>query len=434
MLASGNATVTTTGSGSVQASSIVIAAALSWSSASGLTLSALQNIVVRSPISVTGTGGLALNNAGTESLAFYNGANVTFSNLSSALAINGNPYTLVGNIGQLASAVTNNRNGFYALAANYDAAGDGTYPAAPIQTDMDGTFEGLGNSISNVTISDGSAEDPLDGFFRTLNGLASNFGLAGISVSNGPPEGGAGAGTLAGNFGGTIWRCWVTGAVSNGFNGSAGGLVASSGGSIVQSWTNVAVTTNGSQAGGIAGNTGGGALIEQSFAIGSVTTVSDNVALGGLVGTDNGQIKDSYSTAGITMNYGSNNNSVLGGLVGSTHCCSSGKPTLDATYSTGTITAPASACNNTNCIGGVIGYDNTGGQEPYAKNYWDLDTSNVPSKSQGAGNVPNDPGIKGLHSAKFTAGLPKGFKKRIWAANPGINGGFPYLIANPPPN
>ena len=434
MLQTGNVTVTTTGSGLIEATTIVVDAALTWKSSHGLILTAAQSILFDAAVSVPDAGSLTLNDAGLQSLAFYNGASVTFTDLSSVLTINGNIYTLVGTISDLANAVTNNRNGFYALAANYDASGDGTYPGSPVGTDMDGTFEGLGNTISHVTINDTAVEDPLDGFFRTLNGTASNFGLVDISVTNAPPEGGAGAGTLAGNFGGKIWRCWATGAVSDGFNGGAGGLVAGSGGSIIQSWTDVAVTTNGSQAGGLAGATNGQSLIQQSFTIGSVTSVSDNVALGGLAGTSNGHIQDSYSTAGITMNHPTNTNSVIGGLVGSTQCCSNERPTLDATYATGTITAPQSACDHTDCIGGVIGYDNTGGQESYARNYWDLGTTNVANTAQGAGNVPNDPGLKGLSTRKLKAKLPVGFNKRVWAQSPGINGGYPYLIANPPPN
>ena len=54
--------------------------------------------------------------------------------------------------------------------------------------------------------------------------------------------------------------------------------------------------------------------------------------------------------------------------------------------------------------------------------------------SQGAGNVTNDPGITGLSDSQLKSGLPKGLSSRIWSENPNINGGLPYLIANPPPN
>ena len=82
------------------------------------------------------------------------GANghVNFSSLTSSLAINGATYTLVGNIATLASDIATNPSGDFALASSYDAKGDGTYAASPIATTFSGNFEGLGNTIENLTI------------------------------------------------------------------------------------------------------------------------------------------------------------------------------------------------------------------------------------------------------------------------------------------
>src|ERR1700733_4857854 len=113
MLASGNVTVTTTGSGNVQAKNIVVDDALTWSSSNALALTASQSIAFDAPISVTGKGGLALTDAGTESLAFYNGANVSFSRLCSALTINGNAYVLVGTVAELASNAAATPSGYF---------------------------------------------------------------------------------------------------------------------------------------------------------------------------------------------------------------------------------------------------------------------------------------------------------------------------------
>jgi hypothetical protein len=81
-------------------------------------------------------------------------------------------------------------------------------------------------------------------------------------------------------------------------------------------------------------------------------------------------------------------------------------------------------------IGGFIGYINA---ETFVDAYWDTDTSGVADPSRGAGNVSNEPGITGLSDAQLKSGLPSGFDPSIWAQSPSINGGFPYLIANPPP-
>ena len=40
--------------------------------------------------------------------------------------------------------------------------------------------------------------------------------------------------------------------------------------------------------------------------------------------------------------------------------------------------------------------------------------------------------IKGLKTETFQSGLPDGFDPAIWGQNKNINGGYPYLIANPP--
>jgi hypothetical protein len=82
-------------------------------------------------------------------------------------------------------------------------------------------------------------------------------------------------------------------------------------------------------------------------------------------------------------------------------------------------------------VGGLLGYDAGGG---YEDDYWDRTTSGIEDKSQGAGNVPNVPSIKGLTSKRLRHGLPPGFDPAVWVENPNINDGFPYLIANPPPN
>ena len=81
-------------------------------------------------------------------------------------------------------------------------------------------------------------------------------------------------------------------------------------------------------------------------------------------------------------------------------------------------------------VGGVIGYDYS--DASLAADYWDLDTTGVTDPAQGAGNIPNDPGLVGLSDAQLKSGLPAGFDPKIWASDPNINSGYPYLLANPP--
>ena len=45
------------------------------------------------------------------------------------------------------------------------------------------------------------------------------------------------------------------------------------------------------------------------------------------------------------------------------------------------------------------------------------------------GNISH---VTGVTTKQLQKKLPAGFDKKIWAENPTINNGFPYLIANPP--
>ncbi len=114
----------------------------------------------------------------------------------------------------------------------------------------------------------------------------------------------------------------------------------------------------------------------------------------------------------------------VGGLMG-TNANSAILSRLKRSYST-TVTSASSSST----VGGLLGQDTT--RRNTSDTYWDLDTSGVPDPSQGAGNVPNDPGITGLTSTALQSGLPTGFDPKIWKQNPAINSGFPYLSENPP--
>jgi len=83
--------------------------------------------------------------------------------------------------------------------------------------------------------------------------------------------------------------------------------------------------------------------------------------------------------------------------------------------------------------GGLIGDDlkSSGSNQD---TYWDLDTSGISNPHQGAGFPPDDPGITGLTDAQLKSSLPTGFDPKIWGQDPNINNGYPYLLANPPPN
>src|SRR5579862_2553999 len=85
MLASGNVTVTTTGSGGVQSEDISLDSAVSWSSGATLKLDAYRSLTIDKPISVLGSGDLALatNDGGSDgALVLESKGRVSFANLS----------------------------------------------------------------------------------------------------------------------------------------------------------------------------------------------------------------------------------------------------------------------------------------------------------------------------------------------------------------
>src|SRR5262249_17806635 len=135
---------------------------------------------------------------------------------------------------------------------------------------------------------------------------------------------------------------------------------------------------------------------------------------GGLVGYNyHGTVDNSYASADASR-------TVAGGLAGLNWGI------ITASYATGAVYG-----ENEEGAGGVIGWDYSDGGS-LTNDYWDLDTSGISDRHQGAGNVVDDPGLIGLSSTQLQSGLPTGFKDKIWAEDPDINNGFPYLIDNPP--
>lgn len=470
MLASGNTTVTTTGSG-VQAKSIMVRAPLSWSSSATLTLDAENTITVYKPVSVAGMGGLVLADGGAvNALSFGTGANVAFSNLSSTLSINGTAYTLVDKISTLASAIQSDPSGAFAFAQSYNAKKDGTYTAPPIPTAFTGVFEGLGNSISGLMIKD--ATDSEVGFFEFIDGgSVHDIGIEKAKVSSSASSvviGILAAYIYAGSSGagGSVTGSWTTGSVAATSTTYAqiGGLL----GSACNSGPGYPVDTvagshssakiSGGQynfAGGLVGYSCGNGTVEDSFATGTVSA-GDGSYVGGLAGASTGYVEDCFATGSATTGNAANGSPPpsAGGLVGYNFGVSSSPGTITNSYSTGA----ESGGTGTN-VGGMVGlsFDGTisdsystgaptGGSGSYvggfigdddsaslSDTYWDTDTSGITNLSQGAGNIANASGITGLTTAQLQSGLPTGFQKGVWKEKSTINGGLPYLVANPPP-
>ena len=410
----GNVRVMTTGNG-VEADNIAVKAAFTTPDSTSLTLEAHKAITINAAVSVgSGTAELELQSdkRGELGLSFGGKGHITFGSLSDIFGINGVIFTLVGSVQGLVSAVAANPSGAFALANSYDAKADGTYTQSPVSV-IKGTFEGLGNSISNLTIADGT--DGYVGFFAETDdgSRVSDISFVNANVTMKRKRAGF-VGVLAGLNIGSIIGAHAKGTVAIGDKeryGYVGGLIGENNGLISRSDAHVNVTANNAAAGGglVADNNG---TISECYAAGSVTPSGYNVVAGGLVGGNNNTIVDSYSTGTSSAPVAS------GGLVGVHDGLE-----IATSYSTGKVEGGGYE-------GGLIGEDLKSGT--IGSTYWDTDTSGITNLSQGAGNIANDPGITGLSTSQLQSGLPTGFDPKIWAENPNINNGLPYLIANPP--
>jgi hypothetical protein len=477
LLASGDVKVVSDAS----APDIELTAPLGWTSAHRLTLDARRAIAFAKPLTVGGNGALTIvtNDGGTNGdFSFAGKGRIQFANEGDSLIINGNSYVLAGSIAELAADIQGNLSGLYGLANSYDAAGDGTYTAAPLSS-FSGTFEGLGNAISNFSLRL-AAGNRDGGLFQCScpSSVVRDITLGNASIQGSQSNDSLGA--LSGVNYGTIKGAWASGSVrgdaKHGANDEAGGLVGLNHGLIIDSHSRAKVS-GAAVAGGLVGylQPAGAtpATISYSTASGNVSGQSE---AGGLVGaldfTGNEEIDDSYASGTVASSEGGS----LGGLVGaangsivrsfatgavSAHGCvscgglagTSGGTIVDS-YAMGAVTiADCSACGGlvgTNSgtittsyatgalnstggyLGGLIGEDSAPSGS-LTDTYWDTTTSGITDSGQGAGNISDDPGIAGLTTAEFQAGLPSGFSSSVWGEASSINGGLPYLLANKPP-
>ncbi len=168
MLASGDVKIV---SGSM-ARDISVDAPLTWTSTHRLTFDAYRSLTINKPVVVAGSGSLTImsNDGGSAGdYLFHAPGRLAFWDLHSSLIINGANFVLVSDLATLAANVTANPSGNFALQNNYSAKHDGKYVASPIDTPFQGAFDGLGNEISHLTISNSHAQSAQLGLFVRAN-------------------------------------------------------------------------------------------------------------------------------------------------------------------------------------------------------------------------------------------------------------------------
>ncbi len=322
-LGSNNVTILSSSGGTAGNGDIFVNDTITWS-ANKLTLNAYRNIAINS----------ALFGSGTAQLSLFYGQGAVASGNTATYTINapvnlpaGNTfftkrgsdgtertYTVITSLGSEGSTtatdlqgMAGNLGGYYALGANIDASATSTWNSgagfAPIgnnTANFTGTFNGLGHTISGLTINRSSTN--YVGLFGYIGsgGSVSNVGMVGGSV-----RGTSYVGGLVGyNAGDTVTNSYSTGSVAG--VGYVGGLVGYNAGTITDSYATGKVVGD-MPAGGLVGrNTG---TITDSYATGAV---EGDYLLGsyngGLVGTNSGTITDSYATGAVEGRY-------TGGLV-----------------------------------------------------------------------------------------------------------------------
>ncbi|WP_141047935.1 GLUG motif-containing protein [Aliarcobacter cryaerophilus] len=203
-------------------------------------------------------------------------------------------FNLLNNLSSSTSDYTN-------LASNTANGGLGWNTIGNNTSEFNGTFDGLGFTISNLYINRPS-QDYVGLFGYIKNATIKNIGLNNVDI-----RGFSYVGGLVGyNDFGTISKSYATGSVSG--THTVGGLVAYNWyGTISNSYASGNVIAQDYLAGGLVGANRGG-TIENSYATGNVTGQS---GVGGLVGENfYGTIKNSYASGNVTGQNG------VGGLVG----------------------------------------------------------------------------------------------------------------------
>ena len=354
------------------ATNITVSSPISWSTDnSTLALSATDGLAINANITASGSGaGLALNG---NSYSLGSGTKITLSGSGATFSLNGTPYTVINEFSstgalQALQEINSNLSGNYVLGIDLDASSISSWIAiGSSSASFTGTFDGLGHTINNLTISSSSN---YVGLFGYSSGTIRNLGLIDATVS-----GGSYVGALAGynNTGGAISNCYVTVTVGSSakVSGAAnvGGLVGYNySGTITGSHSDVTVTATA----GTDGNTNAGGLVGKSKgSLGSISgcystgdVSASGAYIGGLVGyNDSCTISNCYSSGDVTMTSGTATAIAwcVGGLVGYN------KGAIMDCYATGDILSLNGYNKGTStiadyyaCAGGLVGYNKSG--------------------------------------------------------------------------
>ncbi|NMG65131.1 filamentous hemagglutinin N-terminal domain-containing protein [Azoarcus indigens] len=354
----------------------VNAAITATGNSAGLTLTAGEDVNVNADITLSGSNAaLAMNYGGHYNIltpATYSGAiadangnpvansaprgteyaSITLSGANASLKINGSNYRLIHSMDQLAAIddETGTAAGYFALAQSLDATAWSTanLGQAVVVSNLDGVFEGLGNTISNLTLSAQSYYDPVNDVVANsvvaLIASATSSSISHLSIVNANLTSDASTAILLGS--GTdvaISNVAVQGTLSQG----AGLVGVMERGSIANSHAAIEMGEGGTA--GAAGKVAGlvaratGTTITKSHSAGTIQMGLNGG--GGLIGTANG-VSVEYAYSSVDM-LGTRSTDLVGGLIG--------------TLTSETMSDAANSVRNSFATGDVEGGSGLGG-------------------------------------------------------------------------
>ncbi|MBU1004659.1 MAG: PKD domain-containing protein, partial [Nanoarchaeota archaeon] len=300
-------------------------------------------------------------------------------------------------------------DGIYYLTNNIDCSSTPAF--GPVADAFNGILDGNNFNITGPHIfRSGTGTVFFAGLFGYLglNAYIVNLGIIDADVAASGTNGCSEVGILAGRNMGIIENTHVSGTITSSCY-IVGGLVGSNDmGTILNSFSS-AVVTAGSQIGGLVGSNGGWqeeqGTISESFSLGRILCSGQGLNdVGGLVGyIGGGSIENSFSHTTIDISCHSD----IGGFVGYM-----GGGAVTKSYSTGLI---ESSLGN-----GFLGRTALGGA-PSTYSYFDLQTS---GQTSDAFALP-----KTTAEMKQQSTFVGWDFESIWAIDPDVNDGYPYLAS-----
>lgn len=174
-----------------------------------------------------------------------------------------------------------------------------------------GTYNGAGYTIDGVTYNNTFSGNNLNGFFGIVKGKILNLRLTNLSITTNSAKTG-GLVAMLKNGGGLIYNCSTSGTIAS-TNVASGGLVGQNQGQIFNSYSTCAVSAS-SVAGGLLGLNQGN--VYDSYSQGSVTTTINGAHIGGLIAEySTNPLFRSYANTSITI-AGNSTTNYDGGLIG----------------------------------------------------------------------------------------------------------------------